>query len=152
MNVRRIWIALFCLAICTVGLADTLKLKDGTVLEGKVIPFGDSYRIKLASGETRTVAKSQVKEYIVGDAKPAAPAAPAPKPDAKPDSKPGAGALAPPTAGSVAGTSSAFAATKSKADRVDAPIQAVQLWDALSSRRRAPISWPPRANWRSGPR
>ena len=100
-------------------------------MEGKVIPFGDSYRIKLASGETRTVAKSQVKEYIVGDAKPAAPAAPAPKPDAKPDSKPGAGALAPPTAGSVAGTSSAFAATKSKADRVDAPIQAVQLWDAF---------------------
>src|SRR5262245_10405414 len=112
MNVRRIWIALFCLAICTVGLADTLKLKDGTVLEGKVQEVGDKYWIKLANGQTRMVNKSEVVSKTIGDVKPATPV---PAPTEAP--KPGAGTpAAPPAGGTVAGTSPAFAAVKSKAD------------------------------------
>ncbi|MBC8108442.1 MAG: trypsin-like peptidase domain-containing protein [Anaerolineae bacterium] len=124
MNVRRIWIAMFCLLICTVGLADTLKLKDGTVLEGKIQEAGDKYWIKLTNGETRIVSKADVAQRIVGDAKPSAPAAPV---------KPGAAAPppSPVASGAVAGTSGGFASVKMKADRVDAPIQGVQLWESF---------------------
>ncbi|CAN5579087.1 hypothetical protein BH09PLA1_BH09PLA1_14420 [soil metagenome] len=139
MNVRRLWIALFCLLVCTVGLADTLKLKDGTVLEGTVQEIGDRYWIKLVAGGTKFVKKSDVVSRTTGDAKPATPAPPTPTPapatpapaTASP-AKPGTeSSVAPPVTGNVAGTSSSFASIKGKADRVDAPIQAVQLWDAF---------------------
>src|SRR4051812_45474197 len=110
MNVRRIWIAAFCLLLCTVGLADTLKLKDGTVLEGKVQEVGDKYWIKLSSGETKLVNKADVVSKVIGDAKPVVPAAPAaPKPDA-----PAAGKPAVPSAAGVAGSAN-FQSTKLKA-------------------------------------
>jgi hypothetical protein len=58
---KNILVALFCLAVCTVCvLADTLRLKDGTVLEGKVIEQPDRYWIKLADGTSKTVLKKDV--------------------------------------------------------------------------------------------
>ncbi len=118
---------MLCLSVCTVAvLADTLTLKDGTVLEGKVIPQADSYWIKLASGETKTIPKSLVANLTKGDAKPvtapptATPTTPVPPAPAAPSSP----------AGSAGGaTSTAFAAIKSKADKVDEPVVAVQMWD-----------------------
>ena len=74
--IRNTVVALFCLLICTVAvLADTLTLKDGTVLQGKVQEVGDKYWIKLADGGTKMVAKSEVTKFERGDA-----AAPRPGP------------------------------------------------------------------------
>jgi tetratricopeptide (TPR) repeat protein len=127
--------------VCTVWvLADTLRLKDGTVLEGKVIEQPDRYWIKLADGTSKTVLKKDVASLERGDAKPkvpgsdikAPPPPPAPANGAKGaisgNSMPIGGASAGAGA-AAAGTSPAFAAVKSKADRAEAPVIAQQLWD-----------------------
>jgi hypothetical protein len=119
MNVRRIWIALFCLAVCTVGLADTLKLRDGTVLEGRIQEVGDKYWIKLTSGGTRLINKSDVVSKTIGDVKPVTPEA----------SKTAPGSAARAAAPSAVTGGASFQFTKNKADRVDAPVKAVQLWE-----------------------
>jgi len=36
-------------------LADTLKLNDGTKIDGHVIPQGDKYWVKLADGTSKTI-------------------------------------------------------------------------------------------------
>jgi S1-C subfamily serine protease len=117
-----------------VALGDTLTLTDGTVLEGRVVPQGDRYWIKLASGETKIIYKSQVSQYTRGTpaaapavspavppASPATPVAPAPA-DASSGSEP----VKPTAPGAEANLN--FAQTKSKADRVDVPLVAVTLW------------------------
>jgi len=113
-----------CLALCAIVLGDTLKLKDGTKLEGKVIPKGDNYWIKLADGSTRTVAKSQVlayEKYATG-----APVAPAPAatPIASATNKP-----ASPATPAAPAAPMTFALTKSKADKVDSPVLGVSIWE-----------------------
>ncbi len=98
--------------------ADTLKLKDGAHLDGKVMDAGTGYWVKLADGSSRTVPKDSVQEWVRGDA------------GATPASA---------SAGSLAGRGQAaalpggapFAAVKAKADRVDTPIQAVGLWQSF---------------------
>lgn len=140
MKLKTIVVALFCLTVCTVCvLADTLRLKDGTVLEGKVIEQPDRYWIKLTDGTSKTVLKKDVASLERGDAKPAVPGGATPP--ANPTKSPatpagGAGAATPvpmtPNApAAAAGATTDFATTKHKADRVDAPIQAVQLWEAF---------------------
>ena len=130
MNVRRIWIALFCLAICTVGLADTLKLKDGTVLEGKVVEQPDRYWIKLTDGSSKTVLKKDVASFTKGDAKPVTPEAGKTPPAAGGGSKPGTPITSGGGGGGAAG-SAGYQSIKSKADRVDAAVTAVQLWETF---------------------
>jgi S1-C subfamily serine protease len=116
-------------ALCVV--ADTLRLKDGTVLEGKVIEQGDRYWIKLATGESKLIPKRDVQSFERGDARPGAanpPAVPGGKTGATPPA--GAGSAKPQASGKAAPFASVgFATVKTKADRVEAPIQAIQLWD-----------------------
>jgi hypothetical protein len=47
--------------------ADTLKLKDGSTVEGRVIPQGTSYWVKLADGTTKLIPKDQVVSITKGD-------------------------------------------------------------------------------------
>ena len=54
--------------LLTVALADTLTLKDGTKVQGKVISQGDRYWVKLPDGGTRYVDKSDVTNLEKGDA------------------------------------------------------------------------------------
>src|SRR4051794_36281169 len=134
MRLKNLLVMVVCLAVCTVCvLADTLHLKDGTTLEGKIIEQPDRYWVKLADGSgTKTVLKKDVASIEKGDAKPkpAAPATPTPAAPtagagaAVPAPKGGTGQVAGSTpAGSVtAGTSPAFLAVKSKADHVEAPV------------------------------
>src|SRR5438552_11031031 len=117
---KHLILAGMCVALCTiVVLADTLKLKDGSKLEGRVIPQGDKYWIKTADGQTRTIPKDQVLSYEKSaPGAPIAPAAPAPKPAADASMK----------ATPIPITSS-FATVKSKADKAESPILAVSLWE-----------------------
>ena len=71
---------LLILAVAVAVRADTLTLLDGTVLEGRVVPQGDKYWIKLPDGQTRTYSKGEVKAY--SKATPVAPATVTPKPAA----------------------------------------------------------------------
>ena len=122
-------LALLMLLILAVGVvrADTLTLLDGTVIEGRVVPQGDKYWIKLPDGQTRTYSKGEVKAYSKGT--PAAPATVTPKPAAPATPATPAApatAAATPTAGSAG-----FAETKSKANLVDVPLAAVGLWQSF---------------------
>ena len=90
--------------------AETIKLKDGTVLEGTVIKQGDKYWIKTPDGESRTIPASEVE--VVGAA-------------AKQQNDDADGQALPSNA------SHEFLATKRKADAVDTPIAAVSIWQAF---------------------
>ncbi|HEX8522416.1 MAG TPA: trypsin-like peptidase domain-containing protein [Tepidisphaeraceae bacterium] len=103
--------------------ADTLTLSDGSTLEGKVLQQGDKYWIKLSSGESRTVAKSQVTSWNKGDAAAAAPAGGTKTTTIDVGSS--AGAAAKP------GVALSFQETKSRAEKVDAPLAAVGLWQSF---------------------
>ncbi len=138
---KYILVATCVFAISLMAMADTIILKDGSKLEGTVIgKIGREYRIKTADGTVHKIAEVNVKQIIKGNAPGgAAPGGPAPgigKPTSPP--KPTGGAPAPspaatpdvPSATPAAkGTSAAFAATKAKADRVEAPIAAVSIWE-----------------------
>lgn len=89
--------------------ADVVKLKSGASVEGTVIKFGGQYRVKLADGTTKVVPESDVTA-VIKSTTPAGPFA---------SSSTTAPALA----------SANFAATKARADGVDAPILAVTLWE-----------------------
>lgn len=109
------------LAIVAVGLlsvlvlADTVKLKDGTTIEGRVIDQGDKVWVKLSDGTTRIINKSEIASIVKGDAGSVPTAGPATKPTQA-------------TAGSAArGTS--FATTKSRAEKQDSPALAVSIWE-----------------------
>jgi S1-C subfamily serine protease len=116
-------------------LADTLTLTDGTVLEGRVAQQGDKYWIKLNSGESRTIPKTSVKEWKKGAAAAAggAPAAGATGAAKAPAADANTPATPAPKGGVIVGKSTAplsFAETKSRAERVDAPLAAVGLWQS----------------------
>jgi S1-C subfamily serine protease len=125
---RQIIAGTLVLLIALVGLtayADTLTLKDGSTLAGRVVPQGDRYWVKLESGETKLIPKIDVITWN---------RAPAPTPGAA-----AAGTAAPATPTPAVGGSAAprtaatagFSETKSKADRVDAPLAAVGMWQAF---------------------
>src|SRR5437762_8607648 len=69
--------AAFCVCLFTlVSLADTLKLKDGSTIEGRVIQQGDRYWVKLADGSTKYIAKDQVLTWTKSSAPGAAAGSP----------------------------------------------------------------------------
>lgn len=110
------------------ALADTVKLKDGTTLEGTVIKFGDSYRVKLADGTTKTVSASDVASISKG-ATPAASVSPNVNSPGASQSPAVSKAAAPAPTPANAGSSGNFTATKQRADSVDAPVLAVTIWE-----------------------
>jgi len=79
---RRLVVALAVLALCSGALADTLKLKDGRVLEGTVVREGEGYiyfRYTVAGIEQTSVfLTSQILE-LVRDEAPAPKQTPAPQ-------------------------------------------------------------------------
>jgi S1-C subfamily serine protease len=117
-HIGLVVLLLLCLVLSARG--DTLKLKDGKTLEGRVIPQGEKYWIKTTMGETKIVNKSEVVSFTRGGVKPATPATPTGAPGAPTE-----------PAASAAGASLGFAQTKSKADRVDVPLVAIALWQSF---------------------
>jgi len=105
------------------ALADTLRLKDGTTVEGRVIDQGSAYWIKPATGASRTIPKDQVTAWEKEKS-----GAPSPLPTAKPTA-PGVAAPTQPSNAAAAGQATGnFQQTKAKADRVDVPLVAVGMW------------------------
>jgi S1-C subfamily serine protease len=114
MKLRLIWAAsVACLLCASFSIAATIKLKDGRTLVGEVKKLGNSYSILMPDG-TRSIVP--IGEILTIDGK--APGAAAEAPTTSPASR------AP-----SAATGGAFKIAKSKADRADAPIVALQLWD-----------------------
>ncbi len=125
MRVRFAFVPLLLLFLAGLALGDVITLNDGTRLEGRVVPQGEKYWIKLTSGETKIVLKSDVASITKG----AASAAPtvAPTPAAPTVSAPAAASPSP----TVASAAMSFAETKSKANLVDVPLAAVGLWQSF---------------------
>ena len=120
--IRKVLLGSACAAVTLslVGgplLADTLKLKDGTSLSGRVMDEGATYWVKDADGQSHTVDKGSVDQWVHGG--PAGPTA------ASAASEAGRGQAA-----TLSGGAS-LRAVKAKADRVDTPIQAVALWQTF---------------------
>ncbi len=114
-------VAAACLAVAGLSLgASKIELRDGTVVVGEIRKIGNSYQIVKSDGSRMFLPVSEVLS-IDGHAV----AAPATAPTEASKSPAGQNA----NAGDV--TASAFKVTKSKADKTDAPIVAVQLWDAF---------------------
>lgn len=115
MRIRflAIWGILTVLVTGGLCLAERIVLKDGTELEGTVIPQGDNYWIKTTDGTTRTIPKSQVAS--IGGSSPTG----------------SRGIPTPPPPGETAAGGATFRQTKLKADRVEAPLAAVTLWQAF---------------------
>src|SRR5262245_99209 len=110
-------------------LADTLTLNDGTTLEGRVAEQGEKYWIKTTDGKSRFIPKNQVKSWNKGSGVPAAGASATP---ATPTAKPDAGVKDTTDSKSApAGVALSFQETKSRAERVDAPLAAVGLWQSF---------------------
>jgi len=113
------FLAILCLfASCAIALADTVVLKDGTSVQGTIIKFGNQYRVKQADGTTKIIAEADVKQIVKGSAPAAAGSGAAPSAGKAPVVN---------QAAAAGGTS--FQATKAKADRVEAPIVAVSIWE-----------------------
>ena len=131
--VRKLLIGCLCVAAVRGGWAvpvraDTLQLKDGTSLAGRVMDEGQSYWVKGADGQTHTVPKDSVQQWVKGDAGPAG---------ASSASLAGRGQAA-----ALPGGAS-FKAVKAKADRVDTPIQAVALWQSFLDNHPSPADAAP---------
>src|SRR5262245_36973892 len=104
--------------------ADTVKLKNGKTIEGTVIKFGNTYRVKLPDGTTQTIPEADVVSVVKGSA-PSPTPSPTPAPsDPKPSATNSPGNAPAPVTGSAN-----FAATKQRADAVDAQILAVTIWE-----------------------
>ena len=54
---------LLCLAGDIAVLADTLTLKDGTILHGRVLQNGNNYWIKFDDGSSKTIAAEDVAKF-----------------------------------------------------------------------------------------
>jgi hypothetical protein len=119
------------LALCVVVgflsyrlLADTIRLNDGTIIQGRVIEQGDKYWVKNEEGDTQVIDKSLVKSITKEGA--ASIGA----------SGSGTSSIGSTSIGSTPSTpgstgSSSFAAVKSKASLVDSPIAGVGLWQTF---------------------
>lgn len=127
MRVRIAFVPLVLMLFAAgIALGDVVTLIDGTKLEGRVVPQGDKYWIKLASGETKTVLKSNVASITKGTTSAAPAASATPAAPSAPTVAPAASSA--PTAASAA---MSFAETKSKANLVDVPLAAVGLWQSF---------------------
>jgi hypothetical protein len=109
--IQRIFMAVLLICVCTFAvLADTVKLKDGTSIQGKVIDQGDKYWVKDNNGETHLIDKDSVLSWTRGSG--------------------GADAAGPAAGTATYSGSAGYAAVKTKADMVDTPIAAVGIWQA----------------------
>ena len=110
-------VTLFSL-FAAVAAAGTLTLKNGEVVTGTVVKQGDNYWVKAADGSTKLIPVADV-DHVGGSATPPS-VAPSP-----------AAPIANPTASSTPNYvgSSSYQEAKSNADRVDAPILAVSIWE-----------------------
>ena len=97
MTFKRWYIGLlamvcFLSATAIYALADKLTLKDGTVLEGKVIKQSDQYWVKTKDGESRIIPATDVASYVKTPSSGSTPTPPTPpvKPEPTPV-KPGPG-------------------------------------------------------------
>lgn len=111
--------SLLCITFASLAAASqTVVLKNGKTFTGELRKIGNNYRLVLPDGTAQLFPVTDVVTIdgkpVGGDA-PATPAAP--------------GAAKAPAAGVPGNASPAFKTTKSKADRVDAPVAAVQLWE-----------------------
>src|SRR4051812_20953032 len=69
MRIANIAFALLAIAVLiSAAAADTLTLKDGTTVEGKVIPQGNRYWVKLADNTTRYINKDDVSTWTKAEA------------------------------------------------------------------------------------
>ncbi len=121
------WIALL-LSIFLVGSAygDKLFLKNGTVLEGRVIKKADGYWIKLADDSTQTLAEDDVDRWVRSSAASSSGTpSPSATPRPAPEHRPAADTPAPSTGGKSKPT---LAAAKRRAEAVDLPLAAVTIW------------------------
>ncbi|WP_428939856.1 trypsin-like peptidase domain-containing protein [Fontivita pretiosa] len=116
LGLRAAMVVMLALA-AQAARAETVSLKDGTVLEGSVIKFGETYRVKTADGQTHTVKASEVRSITKGNATTIRSAA------ASQGSESGPAAVA------LASLSASFQYAKSRADAVDAPVLAVVIWE-----------------------
>jgi S1-C subfamily serine protease len=107
----RIIAAVICttllLIVASSVRADVLLMKDGSKIEGRVVPQGDQYWVKLSSGGSKMILKADVADWQHGA------------------SAASAGGDVLPIPASATG---AFNDTKGKADRADAPLTAIGLW------------------------
>jgi S1-C subfamily serine protease len=126
---------LLCLLVAPAALADYVKMKDGTVLEGTVLQQPYGYWVKTADGKIHKLQSADVASMGKG----AAPAAgaPAPAPGSAPKVRvPGAApavpspAAAPSAAASNAPRSANFSATRAKCAAVESALAAVTHWQA----------------------
>lgn len=106
--------ALVCVMVAPIALADRVKMKDGTVLEGTVLSQPYGYWVKTTDGEIHKVQKDDVASVEKGSA-PAAGTAPR-------LSTPGAPA-APPRR-----IAASFSATRARCATVESALAAVTHW------------------------
>ncbi|QOV92154.1 trypsin-like peptidase domain-containing protein [Humisphaera borealis] len=94
--------------------ADRVKLKDGRVIEGTVIPQGSGYWVRSSDGQTYKLTKEEVVSIDKGAAAPAA-------------GTPAAGTT-PASPGAAPKIAVNFNVTKSRCTVVDSALAAVTLW------------------------
>lgn len=118
-------VAAACLTVAGLSYgASKIELRDGTTVMGEIRKIGGSYQIVKTDGTRVFVPASEVlridgKDVAGGDtAAPSTPAQP---------TQPGAKPITPVNDAS----GNAFKVAKSKADKSEAPIVGVQLWDAF---------------------
>ena len=113
-------LSLLCLLMaCAVCASSTVVLKDGTTVDGTVMKFGNTYRVKTADGQTKIIPEADVKQVIRGNTKPPGTGTtptPPPKSD-KPVPPPDPSKTVTKTTGGAV-----FSATKAKADGVSSTI------------------------------
>ena len=119
MNVRLLVSAALASAIAaSLASAATLKLRDGTTLIGEVKKFGGSYSVVTPDGTRKLLPASDIASI---NGKPIS--------DTSASGSEGSVGASATIADPSANASAGFRETKSKADRVDAPVIAVQLWE-----------------------
>jgi S1-C subfamily serine protease len=115
MGSRISFAVLVLVALAWAGFAaraDTVTMKDGTVIQGVVITQGDKYWIKKVDGNTQTVAIADVASLTKGAGTSTTPGAP------------GAAAGVPDNSGE-------FTAAQRKVSDVSTALQAVKIWQAF---------------------
>lgn len=125
MKLRLFWAAsVACVLFASLSIAATIKLKDGRVLVGEVKKIGNNYSILMPDGARQLVPVSQIATIDGKD------------PNASAAAGPSAGGTpaAPSKTPAAANAGNAFKIAKSKADRADAPIVALQVWDDFIQR------------------
>jgi S1-C subfamily serine protease len=112
-------LGLFIFVSVVSAASSRVELTDGTVLVGEVKKSGNSYSIRMPDGSVKLVSAARIKTI---DGKPieANPAGG----NAAGAGGAGAGAAAP-----AVGGSAPFQSTRGKADRMDQPVTAVDLWE-----------------------